>query len=246
MTDPAFLSRFTPIRTAPEILERIFVQREDLAKDTEDRIVDSVTNGGKHQLLFVGPRGSGKTHFVTLLFHRLQAREDLRDRLRIAWLAEDETTTTFFKLLLRIYHALQQRYPGEFPAPDTLMLGSMDIESRIPVVERTLIEKLWDGPLVILENLDERFKDLGDEGQKRWRAFLQEHVVTTTLATSQQLFEGVSRASPFFGFFQVEHLKPLQCDDAVLLLTKIAEEVKGDKDLAAFLRSPTGRSRVRA
>ncbi len=100
--------------------------------------------------------------------------------------------------------------------------------------------------LVIVENLDDLFKGLGDEGEKQWRAFLQENPVSATLATSQQLFDGVSRReSPFFGFFQIEHLRPLTLEEAVLLLKKIAE-LKGDAELAVFLQTPIGRSRVRA
>jgi tetratricopeptide (TPR) repeat protein len=248
MADTVFLSLFTPSRTDPEVLEQIFVQREDLAQDTLDRIVAGASGGGKPQILFIGPRGSGKTHLVTLLFHRLNSREDLRDRLRIAWLEEDETTTTFQKLMLRIYHALQQRYADEFPALDTAILQALDVNGRTRWLTRTLLEKLSGRTLlIIVENLDERFKDLGEAGQKEWRAFLQEHTVAITLATAQQLSTGVSRrVSPFFGFFQIEHLKPLQLNDAVLLLTKIAEELHHDRELATFLRSPTGRSRVRA
>src|SRR5437879_34068 len=116
MPDRPFLSRFTPSRTEPGILEAIFVQRHELAKDTVERIHESAVSGNKHHLLFIGPRGSGKTHFVSVIFHRLTLQEDLHDRLRIAWLGEDETTTSFLDLLLRIYRALQQRYPNEFSA----------------------------------------------------------------------------------------------------------------------------------
>ena len=41
MADQVFLSRFTPSRTDPEVLERIFVQRQALAKDAEERLRES-------------------------------------------------------------------------------------------------------------------------------------------------------------------------------------------------------------
>ncbi len=82
MADTVFVSRFTPSRTDPEILERIFVQREAVAKDAVERLSESVLSGNMHHLLFIGPRGSGKTHLVALIFHRLAAREDLKDQLR--------------------------------------------------------------------------------------------------------------------------------------------------------------------
>src|SRR5207248_8329617 len=82
--------------------------------------------------------------------------------------------------------------------------------------------------------------------QQEWRAFLQENPVSATLATTQQLFDGVSRRdSPFYGHFQIEYLKPLSLEEAVLLLRKIAD-LNSDTKLASFLQTATGRSRVRA
>src|SRR4051794_6408173 len=102
MPDRPFLSRHSPSRDDPGDLEAIFVQRHELARDTRERIQESAVSGNKHHLLLIGPGGSGKTHFVSLIFNRLTRREDLQDRLRIAWLGEDETTTSFLDLLLRI------------------------------------------------------------------------------------------------------------------------------------------------
>ncbi len=247
MANSVFLSRFTPSRTDPEILERIFVQREALAKDAEERLRESAGSGNMHHLLFIGPRGSGKTHLVALIFHRLAAREDLADRLRVAWLAEDETTTSFLKLLLRIHRALAQRYPEEFQPLVSGHLQELHESGRIEWLTKVLVTSLRRRTLlVIVENLDDLFKGLGDDGEKQWRAFLQENPFSATLATSQQLFDGVSRReSPFFGFFQIEYLRPLTLEEAVLLLRKIAE-LKDDAELAAFLQTPVGRSRVRA
>jgi tetratricopeptide (TPR) repeat protein/DNA-binding transcriptional ArsR family regulator len=247
MSRKVFLSRFTPSRTDPEILERIFVQREALAKDAEERLRECAESGNMHHLLFIGPRGSGKSHLVSLIFHRLVSREELNGQLRVAWLAEDETTTSFLKLLLRIYRALAQRYPDEFSHLPPTRLQELDETGRAKLVTELLLESLRGRALlVVVENLDELFKGLGDDGEKQWRAFLQENPCSATLATSQQLFDGVSRRqSPFFGFFQIEYLRPLAFEQAVLLLRKIAD-LKGDTDLAAFLQTRQGHSRVRA
>jgi tetratricopeptide (TPR) repeat protein len=247
MAGKIFLSRFTPSRTDPEVLAKLFMQREGLLTDAEERIHESAVSGNKHHLLIIGPRGSGKTHFVALMFHKLSGRDELRERLRIAWLAEDETTTSFFKLLLRIYRALGERYPGEFPANVLEPLYTIDEAARVKLLSRSLVEKLTGRTLlVIVENLDELFKGLGEDGQQEWRAFLQENPISATLATSQQLFDGVSRRdSPFYGHFQIEYLKPLSLEEAVLLLRKIAGLNKDEK-LSSFLQTATGRNRVRA
>lgn len=247
MADALFLSRFTPSRTSPDVLERIFVQRGGLADDAEQRIAHGATGGSKPQLLFVGPRGCGKTHLMTLIFHRLNRKPQLKDRLRIAWLAEDETTTSFVKLLLRIHRALRSGYPEEFAEPNMQTMRQLDDSGRAQLLVRTIIEQLEERTLlVIVENLDDVFKGLESHGQKQWRALLQERPVIATLATSQQLFAGVSRREePFFGFFHVEHLRPLSIEEAVQLLQRIAAEKK-DQQLVGFLESREGRNRISA
>jgi tetratricopeptide (TPR) repeat protein len=247
MAGRAFVSRFSPNRTDPEVLEAIFVQRHRLAEMWLERLRDSLLTGVKHHLLAVGPRGCGKSHLVALLLSRLRKDPAVRERARIAWLPGDETTPSFWKFLLRILRALNAEYGHEFPAPPREKLADATDDRRSAVLSDYLLQKL-DGRmlLVVVENLDEVMRGLEDEGQKRWRAFLQEHPIAATLATAQQLTEDVSGGDrPFFNFFQLEHLLPLAVDEAVSLLGNIAERTN-NSSLAAFLQTPTGRARVRA
>ena len=247
MSNKNFIWRFTPSRTDPELLEAIFVQRESLLIDVLERIKDSAQSGNKHHMLLVGPRGIGKTHFVALVHNRVRNDPELTGAVRIAWLNEDETTTSFVQLLMRIYRALVQDYADEFSA-DWLdkLLGSPPNEVE-PRLEHFFVQAFQDKTLLILvENLDALFDGLGDMGQKKWRSFTQEHPFTSILATSQQLFQGVqSQNEVFFGFFAPIHLKPLELEDAIQLLSKVAKADE-QSDLVAYLATPEGRSRVRA
>ena len=247
MAGRAFVSRFSPNRTDPEILEAIFVQRHTLAEVWLERLRDSVLGGAKHHLLAVGPRGCGKSHLVVLLLSRLKKDPAVRERLRIAWLPEDETTSSFWKFLLRILRALNAEYGDEFPPPPRDQLDNAADDRRTAILTDYLLKKLGTRTLlVVVENLDDVMRGLKLEGQKRWRAFLQEHPVATTLATAQQLTKDMSdRDRPFFNFFQIERLQPLSADEALALLRKLAER-GGNAALAAFLQTPTGRARVRA
>src|ERR1035441_8367690 len=103
MAQHDFISRFSPNRTDPAILEQIFVQRRDLLDQSVAVLRESALTDNKHHLLFVGLRGCGKTHLLALIVHRLDQQTDLADRLRIAWLNEDETSISFLDLLVRIY-----------------------------------------------------------------------------------------------------------------------------------------------
>jgi tetratricopeptide (TPR) repeat protein len=247
MNDRAFLSVFTPSRTPPEDLEAITVQRHALLDDAVERVRESATTGNKHHLLFVGARGTGKTHLVTLLVHRLGQDRTLDAMLRIAWLNEDETSTSLLELLRRIYDALLKRYPDEFTPEALDPLFDLTPEDAEEALTQLLLETLQSRTLLVLmENLDTLFEGLGQAGQQKLRAFIQEHPVLSIVATAQRLVDDIAkRQSAFFGFFQTEHLKILSVEQARALLRNIAR-LNRQADVVSFLDSATGRSRIRA
>lgn len=242
-----FLSSFTPSLMSHEALEEIFVQRHPLASRLVEHIRDSALGPSKHYALLVGPRGIGKTHLVALAYHRVKAMEDLRERLLIAWMREEEWgVDSFLDLLLRIFRALESEHAGLVPSERVEALFESPATAEAEA-QRLLLEAIGERTLLLLvENLDDLFAGLGDKGQKKLRAFLQENARFTILATSQGLFNGVSRQdSPFYGFFRIHHLQGLSAEDVTLLLLNIARW-KGDRALAGFIESHTGRARIRA
>ncbi len=238
---------FTPSRTDPKSLEFILVQRQQLLQDAVERVRESVLTDHKHHLLFVGPRGCGKTHLVTLIVSRLTADETLSDRLRLAWLNEDETCTTPLELFLKIHAALEKRYPAEYRAEMLAAAYDLDADAAQDFVGQHLLASLGPRTLVVVtENLDAIFDGLRQEGQMKLRSFIQEHPKLSLVATAQRLVEDLSdRASPFFGFFQTEHLKPLNVEEATELLRNIAK-LQEKTEVVEFLATSRGRSRVRA
>jgi tetratricopeptide (TPR) repeat protein len=253
MKSPTIFS-FTPSLMNPADLESIFVQREAIAADLVDRIRESVLTPTKHHSLIIGARGMGKTHLVSLVYHRLQAMADLHDRILIAWLREEEWgITSFLKLLLRILRAIdpadsviQQQIEALYelssadaePAAMSLLTEIIGVRGASPKENRTL--------LLITENLDELFKGLGDSGQQQLRAFLQNSGCCTILATSPRLFNGVqSRNKPFYGFFRPVRLQELTAAEAVQLLIRIAS-LREQTELVDFLKTPMGKARVQA
>ncbi len=247
MSDSDFIWRFTPSRTQPQLLEDIFVQRHGLLDDILEKAAESVTTGNRHHLLLVGPRGIGKTHLISLLHHRIEQDASLAPRVRIAWLLEDETVTSFAQLLKRIYELLAEQHPDEFPWEWLKNLLGRPTEQIQRELETCLVAAFADKTLLLLiENLDLIFEGLGATGQKQWRSFLQEHPIACIVASTQRLFAPVQkRTEPFFGFFAPIHLKPLKVQDATDLLERIAA-TRQQQDLVAFLNTPEGRSRVRA
>ena len=243
-----FLSRFTPSLMQPETLEALFVQRHALAERIVELIRESVLTPAKHHSLLIGPRGIGKSHLVSLIYYRINAVAELRERALTAWLREEEWgVTSFLDLLLRICRALSESYKGTFPtdALQEIYNSSRGVAERnaASLLKEFVADKTL---LLIVENLDELFAGLNAEGQNRLRSYLQENQFCTTLATSQRLFNGVSlQSSPFYGFFRIHHLEELKFEEAVDLVKNIATFVKDDK-LAGFIQTPTGRARIRA
>jgi tetratricopeptide (TPR) repeat protein len=238
-----------------EDLEHIFVQREPLAQDLIRRIVDSTKGRGKEHSLLIGMRGMGKTHLVSLVYHRVKAMPELQDKLLIAWLREEEWgVDSWLDLVMRIFRAVaEDRGSADSGMAKNLLdrfykdgfesaKGSATKFLRDLIGKRTL--------LLIIENMDDLFQGLGEQGQQEFRAFLQEYRCCTVLATTPAMFRGVeSREMPFYGFFHPCYLESIEVDEAVKMLGQIASlnTVRDDHhDLTVFLQSAQGRARVRA
>jgi len=235
---------------SPETLEAILVQRHALAEHLVELIRVSALTDNKHFQLLIGPRGIGKTHLVSLIYHRVAKMEDLQDKLLIAWLQEEEWgIASFLDLLRGIFRAIAKEYPAAYEAElhdDVEKLYDLSPEQA----EFKAAELLRDFVgkrvlLLIVENLEDVFSGLGDFGQKQLRAYIQNYSFLTILATSQSLFDGVKHSNhPFYDFFDLHELDEFKLDDAVALLNHIAK-LEGNNDLASFIQSPTGRDRIK-
>ena len=243
-----YLSHFTPSMMAPETLEAMLVQRGPLLQRSLAHVLESLRTGSSHHTLFVGPRGIGKTHLISLLHHRLARTKEAKSKALIAWMREEEWgVTSFFELVLRILRTLDASYPELHVETLTEPLYELPVKEAEKLAESILLQVLANKRLVVLlENLDDLFDQLGEQGQRAWRAFIQNHNNMVLVCTTPALFAGVSlQKSVFYGFFDIEALKELEFDDVVSLLSKIAVE-RGDQELAAFIATSEGRARIRA
>ena len=245
-------SRYSPGNMDRESLEALFVGRSDVMDDVLSRVTTSIRSPEKHYILLVGPRGSGKTHFLALAHHRLMDRfaaAGPRDGVAVAMLNEEEWgVASFLDLVVRILRALADQAPdlhAEIAAIyDGFSKDPADAEGF--AVERLREHTRGKTLLLLCENLVDLFHGLGEEGQKRWRALIQEDGNWTIVASTPSLFAAVTlQDNPFYGFFTVRQLTKIDLDTGIELLARKAVH-EGKMDLAQFLRKPLGRARARA
>ena len=245
-------SRYSPGNMDRESLEALFVGRHDVMEDVLSRVTTSIQRPEKHYILLVGPRGSGKTHFLALAHHRLMDRVAVagaRDSVAVALLNEEEWgVASFLDLVVRILRALADQAPDL----DAEIAGIYDRFSKDPAdAESFAVARLREHTrgktiLLLCENLVDLFHGLGDEGQKRWRALIQEDGNWAIVASTPSLFAAVTlQDNPFYGFFTIRALEKINFDTGLELLARKAVH-EGKMELAEFLRTPLGRARARA
>lgn len=238
---------FSPGRTLPEHLEAMLVQRHDLLATAVARVADSVQGPQKHYQLFVGPRGCGKTHLITMIVNRVMADSQTETRLRLAWFNEDEVSGNYADFLVKLYQSLSRRYPAEFTS-DVLDHAWKAGGKKAESILQSEIEARASGHvvLIVIENLDAHLEGIGDPGQKKLRAWLQESGRVAIVASAQKLTGAMAdRKNAFYGFFRTEHLKPMSPEQATQLLSNLAQ-LRKQPEVVAFLQSPRGQARVRA
>ncbi len=223
-------AHFTPSLLDAGTLERLFVNRHHYLDDVLGRIERAATGDERAAKLFVGPRGAGKTHLISLVYHRARALDGFGRRFQLAWLPEDLWTIgSLDDLATEIVAAIEPGYDAANTEP---------VAAIVEAARR-------GGPIVVLvENLDVVLDAIGPDGQRRLRALLENDRPLLLVATATRLGDDLlDQAEPFYGFFDTTTLEPFDVDGAARMLKRIAE-LNGDVGLATQLGGPQARSRL--
>lgn len=238
-----FLSNYSPGLVDNSALEAILVQRERLIASIVKKIQ---SDQARTHYLLVGPPGIGKTSTITLICSRL--RSGNKNDWSIARLNEESWgITSYLDFLYRIHRAL---VVGQ---EDASLLANINVLLKVDVLmaERTLEEALEElavgkNVLVVAESLDEVFREIGKQGQKKLRAFIQNNRQFTFLTSAKDIFSAISSyAAPFYGFFEIVHLKPFSTEESLEFLEKVAK-VSNNKAVQRILKTPEGVARAKA
>ena len=224
---------YTPSQENPADLYRRTVGRGTILETLVQRLRSAATTRSCPHTLLVGPRGSGKTHLLSVVRHLIGRDAEIRDHLAFAVISEDAVGITRYRdLVWEIGAALGLTLPRSM---EVVALESAVLES---LEGRTLV--------LVVENLDRVFKSLGTPGQQDLRSWVETSGRIMLLAATPALFAGVKdRRQPWFAGMIMTPVDGLTSDQGRELLIHLAKE-RGDDELAAFLESDRGRGRVEA
>ncbi|WP_454932578.1 tetratricopeptide repeat protein, partial [Actinomyces oricola] len=223
-------SRFTPSIMPAEQLEKLFVVREPLLDRLMERVQELGSTRSPHHTLLVGPRGAGKTHLISLIYHRTRA---LGAGIRIAWLPEDPWTIVSYRhLVLAVLQDLT----------DHEDLGALSEEEAVARLRGVLA----GGPvLVLMENVDQILEAIGELGQQRFRHLLQTQSALLVIGSTTRLDHNlISQDRPLFGYFGTVRLDPFTPEQAVAMLSALAN-AQDNESLLQELETPAALAKIR-
>ena len=244
MNTYSFHMLFTPQSCSLVLLDATLTEdRRELAQQLLDQIRSDVGRRTASHTLIVGPRGSGKTHLIAFVRKTCQASESGTSELLIMPLAEEEHgLTTLLDFLLAALRSCGYDLRALNPEFGT---RGRDIAAAdaITTFDQTVAGR---AVLVLIENLSSVLSAMDDREVGRLRSFLQTHPRVSLLASSVELFTDSSRPDhPFYGFFSIQPLRPLNRKEARLYLAQLAG-AKGDTKLESMIRSRAAKPRLDA
>lgn len=208
--------KFTPDFMDAEQIRAIAVGRKGLLSHSAEKILNAARDGRTINMIFVGPRGIGKSHTALMLAYELSDR----GAVTLAQLSEEEYSVSsldgFFSRVLEVL--------GE-----TGEQGQDAAERARTVFKRYRRE---GKPVVILaENLQRLFSDM-ESDLPALRSIMLEDQSFFIIGTALFAFDQItSPAAAFYNFFEINKLKGLRAGEIgklVKMRLKNLDEISQD------------------
>ena len=210
--------------TSPERLRHTSVARGHLLDNAIESLRGSVGRKSKNHMLFIGPRGIGKTHLLSCIEDVVQSDEALGASVVVVRFPEESNRTlSFADFLIGMCGILKDvledepLWTGLFAKVQTEEDNAKVTDTLVPAIReenrsrgRTL--------LVMLENLGEilgrQIRDKNDVAALR--KFLMADNGCLLLATAPLHFDGITDVrQPFYDFFDIQILENLSFEETV-------------------------------
>jgi len=215
---------YRPGVTSLERLRHTSVAREHLLDNAIESLRGSVGRKSKNHLLFIGPRGIGKTHLLSCIEDAVQSDETLSASVVIVRFPEESNRTlSFADFLIGMCGILKEVLEDE-PLWRELF-AEVETEDDDAKVADTLVPAIREENrrrgrtlLVMLENLGEvltrQIRDQSDVAALR--KFFMADNGCLLLATAPLHFDGITDVGqPFYDFFDIQILENLSFEETV-------------------------------
>ena len=235
MPEPALASNIGLYRsgvTSPERLRHTTVARAHMLDNAIESLRGSVGRKSKNHLLFIGPRGIGKTHLLSRIEDAVQSDDSLAETVVVVRFPEESNRTlSFADFLIGMCGILKEALEDE-PLWSELYAKVQTEEDDARVAD-TLVPAIREENrrrgrtlLVMLENLGEilgrQIRDKNDAASLR--KFLMADNGCLLLATAPLHFDGITDiGQPFYDFFDIQILESLSFEETVEIIRRNLE-----------------------
>ena len=210
--------------TSPERLRHTSVAREHLLDNAIESLRGSVGRKSKNHLLFIGPRGIGKTHLLSCIEDAVQADDALGASVVVVRFPEESNRTlSFADFLIGMCGILKEALEDEplwaelYAAVRTEEDDAKVADTLVPAI-REQNRRHGRTLLVMLENLGEvltrQIRDKNDVAALC--KFLMADNGCLLVATAPLHFDGITDVrQPFYDFFDIQILENLSFEETV-------------------------------
>ena len=229
--------------TSPDRLRHTSVARDHVLDNSVESLRGSVGRKSKQHLLFIGPRGIGKTHLLDCIEDTVKSDEMLSASYRIVRFPEESNRTlSFADFLIGLCEILKDVVEDEplwvelFAKVQTEEDNARVVDTLVPAIreqnrqrKRTL--------LIMLENLGEIFtRQIRDKNDlASLRKFFMGDNGCLLLATAPLHFDAITDVGqPFYDFFDIQILENLSFEETIEVIRRNLEWEKRDDILATF------------
>ena len=210
--------------TSTERLRHTSVAREHVLDNAIESVRGSMGRKSKRHLLFIGPRGIGKTHLLSRIEDTVQSDEALRTGVVVVRFPEESNRTlSFADFLIGLCEILKDAVKNEplwaelLAKVQTEEDNSKVVDTLVPAIRRQNRERNRT-ILVMLENLGELFtRQIRDKNDlASLRKFLMADNGCQLIATAPLHFDAITSVEqPFYDFFDIQILENLSFEDTV-------------------------------
>ena len=210
--------------TSPQRLRKTSVGRESVLDNAIESLRGSIGRKSKHHMLFIGPRGIGKTHLLSCIEDAVRSDDALSaNTVVVRFPEESNRTVSFADFLIGLCQILKDVLKDEplwtklFASVQTEEDNARVVDTLVPAIreqnrrcDRTL--------LIMLENLGEIFtrQIRNKDDIASLRKFLMADNGCLLLATAPLHFDGITDiGQPFYDFFDIQILESLSFEETV-------------------------------